>query len=456
METSRGCIRQQLLADGDRCSLAMKGRRMSTSMLDLSIVRLGEARVRSPLRSVRFVDDAERVILTTGLEEIRTTFAEGTEPPSMEVAGPRAKIFHHPDNLVCGIVTCGGLCPGLNDVIRSVVLNLYHGYGVRTVYGFRYGYQGLVRPFVHEPVLLTPDSVRRIHEFGGTVLGTSRGPQDPRDMVRTLKDLGVKILFAVGGDGTLRGARNIAEEALRQGLEISVIGIPKTIDNDISFVQVTFGFDTAVAEAQRASSAANIEAEAAQNGIGLVKLMGRDSGFIAAYTALVNSQVSFCLVPEVPFRLERLLELLAERLRESGHALVLVAEGAGQDLVGKKGEVDASGNKRYGDIGVFLRDAINAHFREKKSEFTLKYIDPSYIIRSVPANARDSAFCLLLGQCAVHAGMAGCTNMVVGFWNHRFTHVPIGPAVSERKKIDPAGELWSSVLLSTGQPADLT
>jgi 6-phosphofructokinase 1 len=428
---------------------------MSDVTLDFRITRLGNGRFASPMQGARFTAESERVIYHSSMEDIRKCLAEGNEPPSMEVAGPREQIFHNPENLACGIVTCGGLCPGLNDVIRSIVLSLYHHYGVRKVFGFRYGYEGLVQPFKHQPLMLTPESVSRIHEIGGTILGSSRGPQDPVQMVQTLKDLGVGILFAVGGDGTLKGARKIAEEALRQGLQIGVIGIPKTIDNDISFVQVTFGFDTAVAEAQRASSAANIEAEAAHNGIGLVKLMGRDSGFIAAFTVLVNSQVNFCLIPEVPFTVDKLLAALGDRLKRRGHALIIVAEGAGQELMQVKGQRDASGNVKQGDIGVFLRDAINAHFRSAGMEVTLKYIDPSYIIRSVPANPRDSGFCLLLGHSAVHAGMAGCTNMVVGFWNHRFTHVPIDLAVSERKKIDPKGDLWSSVLASTGQPANM-
>jgi 6-phosphofructokinase 1 len=341
-------------------------------------------------------------------------------------------------------------------VIRSIVLCLHHHYGVRRIFGFRYGYEGLVRPFKHEPLMLTPERVSWIHDLGGTILGSSRGPQETTKMVATLKELGIGILFAVGGDGTLKGAQRIAEEALRQGLEISVIGIPKTIDNDISYVQKTFGFETAVAEAKRASDAANTEAEAAHNGIGLVKLMGRDSGFIAAYTVLVNSQVNFCLIPEVPFSLPRFLQALTERLESRRHALILVAEGAGREVMSGKEERDASGNIKHGDIGIFLKDAILCHFNEKGVPVTLKYIDPSYTIRSVPANAHDSAFCLLLGQSAVHAGMAGRTNMLVGFWNHRFTHVPISLAVSERKKIDPKSSLWSSVLASTGQPDDLT
>jgi 6-phosphofructokinase 1 len=262
----------------------------------------------------------------------------------------------------------------------------------------------------------------------------------------------IGILFAIGGDGTLRGAQKIAEEATRQGIALSVIGIPKTIDNDISFVQKTFGFETAVGEARRAIYAANTEAEAARNGIGLVKLMGRDSGFIAAYSVLVESQVNFCLIPEIPFKF---LAELKTRLERRGHAVIVVAEGAGQDLMEKTAERDASGNVKYGDIGTFLRDAIKAHFKGAGIELSIKYIDPSYTIRSVRTNPHDSVFCLLLGHGAVHAGMSGRTNMVVSFWNHQFTHVPISLAASQRKKIDPEGSLWSSVLASTGQPSKM-
>jgi 6-phosphofructokinase 1 len=274
-------------------------------------------------------------------------------------------------------------------------------------------------------------------------------------MVDTLRALGVGILFAIGGDGTLRGAQKIGDEAARRGLALAIVGVPKTIDNDVSYVQKTFGFETAVTEARRATSAAHSEADSARNGIGLVKLMGRDSGFIAAYSVLVGGQVNYCLVPEVPFSLDRLLTELKRRLEQRGHALIVVAEGAGQDLVASDGARDRSGNVKYGDIGVFLRDAINAHFKQIGMEISLKYIDPSYQIRSVPATAHDSAFCLLLGHCAVHAGMTGRTNMVVSFWHNQFTHVPIALAVSERKKIDPDGALWSSVIASTGQPRHL-
>jgi 6-phosphofructokinase 1 len=428
---------------------------MHDGHLDFRIGRLGECRIPSPMSGVRFTGDDERVLYPATLEELREGLRTAAEPLSMESAGPRQVLFFEPSRLACGIVTCGGLCPGVNDVIRAIVLSLHHHYGVHTVYGFRFGYEGLVRPFAHQPVELTPTGVNRIHEFGGSVLGSSRGPQDVAQMVDTLDQLQIGILFAIGGDGTLRGARAIAEEALRRGLQISVIGIPKTIDNDVSFVQKTFGFETAVFEARRAIYAANAEAEAARNGIGLVKLMGRDSGFIAAFSVLVDSQANFCLIPEVPFTLERFLSELTRRIEQRGHAVIVVAEGAGQDLVAGKGARDASGNVRYGDVGLFLRDAIQDHFARTGVPIALKYIDPSYAIRSVPATPHDSAFCLLLGHNAVHAGMSGRTNMVVSFWNHRFTHVPISLAVAERKKIDPGGLLWNSVLASTGQPHDL-
>lgn len=419
---------------------------------DFTIAQLGECRFPSPMNEGRFVDNHERIMYHARFEELAPYLAAGDEPPTLELAGPRKRIFFDPAAIACGIVTCGGLCPGINDVIRAVVLSLTHHYGVRQIYGFRYGYEGLVKRSGHTPLELTPESVAQISEAGGTILASSRGPQDPVEMVDYLAELGVAILFTIGGDGTLKGSAAIAAEARRRGYPLSVIGIPKTIDNDISFVQKTFGFETAVAEANRAIYAAHTEATGARNGIGLVKLMGRDSGFIAAYAALIDSQVNFCLVPEVAFTLAGFLENLEARLIKRGHAVIVVAEGAGQELLAAPEERDASGNSKLGDIGVWLRDTIKQHFSSRAIECNLKYIDPSYIIRSQPANPHDSALCLLLGHNAVHAGMTGRTDMVVGFWNHQFTHVPIALATSRRKKIDPDGWLWSSVRASTGQP----
>jgi 6-phosphofructokinase 1 len=424
---------------------------MQTGDIDTAIERLGDCTIPSPLKRNEYITENHRVLFHVDLQEnIRCTDSV-PQLPSFEAAGPRDSIYFDPATIACGIVTCGGLCPGLNDVIRAVVMSLFHHYGVKKIYGFRFGYEGLSSKHNHTPLKLLPENVNDIHNDGGTILGSSRGPQDPSDMVDTLEKLNVKILFTVGGDGTLRGAQTIAQEAQRRGNAIAVIGIPKTIDNDISCIDQSFGFVTAVTEAHNAIYSANREAEGARNGIGLVKLMGRDSGFIAAFATLANSEVNYCLVPEVPFTLDGFLQALKRRIEKRGHAVIVVAEGAGQELLASGGS-DASGNVLHGDIGIFLRDQIKAFSKKENLEINLKYIDPSYTIRSMPANSYDSVQCLLLGHNAVHAGMTGRTNMVVGYWKNRHIYVPISLAVAERKKIDPNGWLWSAVQESTGQP----
>ena len=423
--------------------------------LDFTISRLGECRIPSPMRVNHFVGDDELVLYHDQAAEVKAMIQSGKEPPAFETAGPREKIYFDPSKLKCGIVTCGGLCPGLNDVIRAIVLGLFYHYGTKTVFGFRYGYEGLTYRHGHVPMELNPESVKDIHKLGGSILASSRGPQDVSEMVDTLERMNVGLLFTIGGDGTLRGAQAISEEIGRRGLKIGVIGIPKTIDNDISFVQSSFGFDTAVSESRTAIDSAHAEALGARNGIGLVKLMGRESGFIAAYATMANSDVNFCLIPEAPFTLEGFLKALKDRLKRRGHAVIVVGEGSGQDLMEGTGARDASGNIKFGDIGLFLKEQINAYFKKEGMEVNLKYIDPSYTIRSLPANPRDSAFCLLLGRHAVHAGMSGRTSMVVANWKGEFTHVPIRMAVSSRKKIDPNGRFWSTVLSCTGQPREM-
>ncbi|MBW1902178.1 MAG: ATP-dependent 6-phosphofructokinase [Deltaproteobacteria bacterium] len=428
---------------------------MSTNELDFVIKKLGECRIPSIMSDVQFVDDDDRVLYHSDLKKILPILEEGKSPPGFEMGGPREKIYFDPSKLKCGIVTCGGICPGLNDVIRAIVLSLFHHYGVKNVFGFRYGFEGLSSNHQHPIIELTPNAVADIQRAGGTILGSSRGPQDVPDMVDTLDRMNVRILFTIGGDGTLRGAHALAEEIAERNLKISVIGIPKTIDNDISYLNKSFGFETAVGESRTAIYSAHAESSGARNGIGLVKLMGRESGLIAANASLANSDVNFCLVPESPFRLEPFLEALKKRLEMRNHAVIVIAEGAGQELMTATNELDASGNIRFQDIGLFLKDKINEYFNKEHFEINLKYIDPSYTIRSMPANPHDSVFCLLLGHNAVHAGMAGRTDMLVGYWNGEYTHVPIPLAVSKQKRIDPRGRLWSSVLESTGQPAQM-
>ncbi len=424
---------------------------MATTDLSFATPRLGECKIPSPMKCARFTSDDEHVLYEGKLEDVVAVIKRDHIPVHFEIGGPREKIYFDPAKLKCGIVTCGGLCPGLNDVIRAIVLSLHYHYGVRTVFGFRYGYEGLTYRYRHRPLELTPDTVNDIRRQGGTVLGSSRGPQAVSEMIDTLEQMNIGLLFAIGGDGTLRGAQAIADEALRRGLKIAVIGVPKTIDNDISFVHQSFGFVTAVSEATNAIYSAHVEAEGSRDGIGLVKLMGRHSGFIAAYATLANSDVNFCLVPEVPFALDALLRALRSRLESRRHAVVVVAEGAGQHLLQAGAERDASGNIKLGDIGLYLRDQITSFFKQVGMAVSLKYIDPSYTIRSMPANPHDSAFCLILGHNAVHAGMAGRTGMVVGNWRGEFTHVPIAAAVSTRKQIDPADKLWTAVMSATGQ-----
>jgi 6-phosphofructokinase 1 len=428
---------------------------VDSSIPDFNISRLGEARFPSPMRPARFVEETDRILFHSRPDKIDSYLEKGQSPPSMEAAGPRERLFFHPSGTRCAIVTCGGLCPGINDVIRAIVLCLHYHYGISPVIGFRYGYEGLNPGFGHPVVELTPQVVDRIHQLGGTMLGSSRGPQDTSKMVDTLERMGIQVLFTIGGDGTLRGAHAITQEIARRGLAISVVGVPKTIDNDISFIERSFGFETAVAQARSVTQAAHTEAVSARNGVGLVRLMGRESGFIAAYTVLADNDVNFCLVPEVPFSLDGFLKALEDRIRSRGHAVVVAAEGAGQELMGGPAERDASGNPKLGDIGIFLRDRIRSHFKERGLRLDLKYIDPSYTIRSGLANAQDAAFCLLLAHHAVHAAMSGRTDMVVGYWKGHFTHVPISAAVSTRKRIDPRGHLWESVLAVTGQPRDL-
>jgi 6-phosphofructokinase 1 len=413
--------------------------------------------VRSPLGAAAdFVPDDVRVLASV---ETRLGGQTDTEV-SFEKAGPRREIYFDPAHMRAGIVTCGGLCPGINSVIRSLVLELHFSYGVRSILGFRFGYEGLSKDHGVEPMALSPAEVTNIHGAGGSSLGLGRGSQAVPQMVARLRELKVDVLFAIGGDGTLAGAHALAMEATRQGLALGVVGVPKTIDNDIPFVDRTFGFDTAVQVAVQALAAAHTEATSARRGIGVVKLMGREAGFICAHAALASLDVNFCLIPEIAFELNGpggLLEAVEARLNARGHALIAVAEGCGIRLAHEHVERDASGNLRFAsrelDIGPRLYEALTAHFKARQLAATVKYIDPSYMIRSVAANASDNHYCGLLARQAVHAAMAGKTDLVIGRANACFTHVPLALVTSCQKRVPLHGELWSAVTSATGQPS---
>ncbi|MGE5258679.1 MAG: ATP-dependent 6-phosphofructokinase [Hyphomicrobiales bacterium] len=426
------------------------------------ITSLGECKIPSPVvkraqgsNDISFVADADRILIDVNFNRACKHLAEGPEPPSYELAGPRRHIFFDPSKLKCALVTCGGLCPGLNDIIRSIVLELHYGYGVRNIFGVRYGLRGFISRYGYDMMQLTPSAVVNIHERGGVVIGSSRGPQDIDEIADSLERLNIGMLFMIGGDGTLQAATSLADTVISRGLKISIVGVPKTIDNDIYMVSRSFGFDTAVDVSTRAIVSASNEAEGYPYGIGLIKLMGRHSGFIAATATLAQQDVNFVLIPEVDFDLDGpngLMASLEKRLADRGHAVIVVAEGAGQKFFANEPkELDLSGNVKLKDIGLFLKQKIASYFEERSIQVSIKYIDPSYMIRSLPANANDRVFCNFLGRNAVHAGMAGKTDLLIGNWNNHFVHVPMKLLAGKRKHVDPKGMLWRSALEATGQ-----
>jgi 6-phosphofructokinase 1 len=438
---------------------------MTEQELDFTIDTLGECKLPNPLKYAdstglkhsNYVEDDQYIIWDVYAHKGRESLPQG-KGTMMEKAGPRPKIYFNPNHVHAAIVTCGGLCPGLNDVIRSLVRNLWYGYGVRRITGIQYGFKGFLPEYNFPVIELNPDIVDDIHKIGGTMLGSSRGGNDTPAVVDAIERMNLNILFTIGGDGTQRGALAVAEEIERRNLKVTVVGIPKTIDNDLSFIQRSFGFETAVSKAVQVVTGAHVEADSAIHGIGLVKVMGRDSGFIASHTALASTEVNFVLIPEVDFDLggpSGFLEALKKRLQARKHAVIVVAEGAGQKYLARSEEKDASGNRRLGDIGVFLRDKISEFFRTQKMEINLRYIDPSYIIRSAPAEPNDSLYCARLGANAVHAAMTGRTKMLVSLWSNKFVHVPIKMATYNRNYVNPEGSLWRDVIEATRQPVTM-
>ncbi len=424
-----------------------------TISVDTTIPTLGEAKIPTPLTNQRFVDDKKPLILSLTSEEMPELDSDSMSL-AFEKAGPREKLYFDPSKTKCAIVTCGGLCPGLNDVIRSIVMKAHYQYGIRSVVGIRNGFRGFIPKYCYDVKVLTPDVVSNIHQFGGTILGSSRGEQSIDEIVDSLARMDINVLFVIGGDGTMRAAKRIMEEIQQRGCHISVIGVPKTIDNDINFISRSFGFDTAVGKATEAIRSAHVEATCVRNGIGLVKLMGREAGFIAAQATLALQEVNFVLVPEQPFKLDGengLLAAVERRVKTRGHAVIVCAEGAGQDLLGVHVKDGFIGNPVLGDICTLLVHRIKKHFQERNLEMELKFIDPSYLIRSVPATPGDSVYCGFLGQNAVHAAMAGKTGMVVTELKSSMVHLPLDLVTLRRRTLNIQSDYWCSVMDTTGQ-----
>jgi 6-phosphofructokinase 1 len=415
----------------------------------IAVPDLGPRQFRSPLR-LDAMGSIESTFIHDGMYYRDPLSNDG---PIFERSGPREHLFFAPAKTKVAVVTCGGLCPGLNNVIRSLYLQLHYHYGVPAVMGIRYGYSGFSPEASTPPMWLNAEIVNHIHQMGGTLLGTSRGPVSADIVVDFLEQRGVSVLFTVGGDGTQRGAHDIVTEIQRRKLSISVIGIPKTIDDDVQYVTRSFGYFTAIQKAKEVIDSAHVEAHCVTNGISIVKLMGRDSGFIAAGATLASQEVNFTLVPEVHFKLDGdcgLLACLHRRMLERHHAVIVVAEGAGQHLMPPTEERDASGNLQHRDIGLFLRHKIRDHFQAQRFPAVIRYFDPSYYIRSVPASTVDSVLCDSFARHAVHAAMAGKTDMIVGLQHGVFINVPIPMATRERKRL--SAEEWASVVTATGQP----
>ncbi|QTQ12554.1 ATP-dependent 6-phosphofructokinase [Treponema parvum] len=431
---------------------------------DFTIEQLGQCKVPSPIElshthgdfRANYVKDSAFVRQNINIFYDSKVEDDLTSNNLMQKAGPREKIYFDPVHVNAAICTCGGLCPGLNDVIRAVVRCLYMRYGVRRIMGFQFGYKGFLSEYAFNTIPLTPENVDTIHKIGGSFLGTSRGGGNRViDIVDCIERLNINQLYVIGGDGTLRGAYDIACEIEKRGLKVAVIGVPKTVDNDIEFIDRSFGFETAVEKAREAVSSIHMEAHSQINGIGLLKLMGRESGFIAMATSLASHETNFCLIPEIPFDLDGpngFLMNLEKRLERRHHAVIVVAEGAGQELLNATNQKDDSGNKKLADFGTFLRDKINTYFTNKKIHINLKYIDPSYQIRAAVTNANDSIYCERLGNNAVHAAMAGKTKMVVGLVHDKYVHLPIKMVTKQRKRVDPEGSMWRDTLDATGQP----
>jgi 6-phosphofructokinase 1 len=370
--------------------------------------------------------------------------------------GPRRILHFRPSQVNAAIITCGGLCPGLNNVIRELVHSLHNLYGAQDVWGITGGYHGFHNP-EYAPILLTKEMVENIHHEGGTILRTSRGGFEMDKILSFLRSKSISQLYIIGGDGTHRGAYKIHEACMEAGLNIAVAGIPKTIDNDIDYIDRSFGFVSAVEAAQASIRSAKTEAMCTvPNAIGIIKLMGRSAGYLATFAALGSGDVDLVLVPEVPIVLDGpggVLPFLRQRVKEQKFAVVVVAEGAGEELLEATNVVDRGGNRLLPPIGEYMRDRIKEYFVEHGEEATMKYIDPSYTVRSVPANGADSLYCMELAQNAVHGAMAGYTGFSVGLVNNNVVYLPIPQLVaSSPRQMSPCGTTWERVLAMTGQP----
>ena len=370
-------------------------------------------------------------------------------------AGPKKYCYFSSKEVRAAIVTCGGLCPGLNVVIREIVMTLWWNYKVRKIWGVKWGYNGFYNKSENF-INLNPDKVKEIHQLGGTILGAGRDAFDAAKILDYIVKRGINQVYVIGGDGTHKGILGLAKLVKARSLRIALVGVPKTIDNDIKIIDYSFGFSSAVQAAVSAVNSANVEAKCVKNGIGMVKLMGRDVGHIAMNASLASRDVNICLVPEFKFDLNGEKGLLSyifeERLRNHGHCVIVVAEGAALGVNDMK-LVKEGEDPRNVDIGLLLKEKILEFNNKNNFGATLKYIDPSYMVRTVPANSADRQFCSVLAQNAVHGAMAGFTNFTSGIIKGVSVNLPIElVANGVKNKLAYEDRSWQRLLASTGQP----
>ena len=414
---------------------------------DIDCVKIFDGKkIKNPLKNNDAFKDSyfveEDTLIKTNI--IKTT--DSDEENYFVRAGPRKEIAWDPIHTKVAIVTCGGLCPGLNTVIRELYITLHHKYGVKFVYGVKNGYKGF---YSDNLVRLDDDIIRDIHHKGGSILGTSRGGTDVKKIVDSIAHRGISHLYAIGGNGTQKGLFEINKEIKKRGLCVSVVGIPKTIDNDLCIIDKSFGFDTSVQEAQRAIQAAKVEIEAFNNAVGIVKVMGRNSGFIAMYSSLASKDVDCCLIPEIPFDIEYdhgVLHYIKECLHKKDKILIVVSEGAGQHYI------NDPVNKNLNDFGIWLCEVV----RSNVPNVCIKYIDPTYTIRAITPNASDSIYCTILAQSAVHGAFCGYTNFIVGPVNGKHAYIPLQMAIHETNTVSEDDRMWFRLISANGQPSFVT
>jgi len=332
--------------------------------------------------------------------------------------------------LKIGLLTGGGDCAGLNAVIRAAVKRAEE-YGWEVV-GIRYGWSGLIEP---DFITLSFKNISNIYKLGGTILKTTRTnpfkyTDGPEKVIRNAKKLGLDGLIAIGGDDTLGAATKLYKMGLK------VVGVPKTMDNDLSVTDYTFGFDSAVNEAMHALDNL-LQTGESHDRVMIAEVMGRHTGWVAAHAGMAAG-ANLILVPEEPFDIEDVVSFIKKR-REKGDkaTLIVVSEGAILKNVpkafAKDGKVDDFGHVKLGGIGQFLAEEL-----EKRIGGEIRATSLGHTIRGGPPSAFDRVLSSRFGLAAVDLIKENKFGMMVALRGTQIVSVNIEESVSKIKTLDPA------------------